>query len=197
MHALAVLPFLPPGRGALILILGGLMVLPLSLLMARVGSRQPARKGRGAPMAFIPVPAPSQHGHSYVPPANAQPYSAFHPAPAPAVTHSPQPTHADGMAWQEVAQPQPVSRPWAGTGMERAIRQAVGWTQLLGAEPGHYVLRLGRCDSCLRRLPGCERERAAIARAVAPYLQNAHVTERACGQRDRRHAPCTFDVQGR
>jgi hypothetical protein len=142
---LQVLPFLPPGRGALILILGGLLVLPVSLLMSRVGSRS----GQAvAPLAFIPVAAP------------------------------------------------PAARPWAGTGIERAIRQAVGGTQLLSAAPGHYVVQLNRCDSCIRRVPGCGHERDAIERAVAPYLAAARVSERLCAQ-ERRRAACTFDIWGR
>lgn len=37
-NLLAALPFLPPGKGALILILGGLAVLPVSLLLSRTAS---------------------------------------------------------------------------------------------------------------------------------------------------------------
>jgi hypothetical protein len=162
---LALLPFLPAGRGALILIFGGLLVLPLSLLM----SGAPRRPAPAQPILFTPTAAPAPP----IPPATSP----------------------------SVALPVPVAfpaspRPWAGTGLERAIRRAVGATQLLAAAPGHYVVRLGRCDSCNRRLAGCERERAALARAVAPYLQQAQVAERACAQRGRRE-PCTFDIWGR
>ena len=38
---LAALPFLPRGKGALILILGGLVVLPFSLLWSRISSKNP------------------------------------------------------------------------------------------------------------------------------------------------------------
>lgn len=41
LAALAAVPFLPSGRGALILIFGGLAMLPLSLMLSRVASWAP------------------------------------------------------------------------------------------------------------------------------------------------------------
>jgi hypothetical protein len=184
--ALAELPFLPPGRGALILILGGLMVLPVSLLLSRPGAR-PAQAGEGR--SFLSVPPASR--------SPASPYASFADLSTSATADPSSATEEWPIPWQPVDSPGPGGRPWAGTGLERAIRKAVGWTQLLSVEPGHYVVRLGRCDSCLRHTPGCERERAALEGAVRPYLLEARVAERSCAQRDRRAQPCTFDIRGR
>lgn len=183
MGTLLAAPFLPTGRGALILILGGLMMLPIALFMSRMGAphapqgrpaRQPRRAGDpNAPLAFVPV------------------------APIPAPATAPQAWPAATPRWQEAwATPATPARPWAGTGLERALRQAVGGTHLLASAPGHYVVRLDACTSCARHAYGCAGERMAIERAVAPYLRDAVVAERACHQQDRRLA-CTFDIRGR
>ena len=194
---LAVLPFLPPGRGALILIFGGLMVLPVSLLMSRIGSRA------GAGLQFVPVPAdpappahPTRTGHTGV--AAHAGYRAMHAVPAP-VPHAPPASHDGGhrsatSTAHGLAQRPPLAPAlWGGTGLERALRVAVGATQLVSATPGHYVVRLQRCESCARRLAGCEAERSAIERAVAAYLPHPRVTERVCAQRERQS--CTFDIR--
>lgn len=153
MPVLQALPFLPAGRGALILILGGLVVLPLSLLL-------------------------SGPGKTAVVPANGRPRPA-HASPARASAPAGRPQGARG---------------WVGTGLERALRQAVGWTELLEAAPGHYVVRLGRCGSCAARAPACETERSALEGAVGPYLRGARVAESACVQWGGRG--CTFDIRG-
>lgn len=179
---LSVLPFLPPGRGALILILGGLIVLPFSLLMSRVGAaRATSAHGGGSQSILTPY------------------YAASGPQQSMAMRER-QDAHAvsDRQGWQPVAfheSPQPQARPWQGTAMERALRIAVGATQLVAATPGHYVVRLGRCDSCARRLAGCGRERGAIELAMTPYLRQVRVTETLCSQRQRR-ASCTFEIRG-
>ncbi|MCA1811723.1 MAG: hypothetical protein LC623_06895 [Halobacteriales archaeon] len=185
---LGVLPFLPPGRGALILMLGGLVVLPVSLLMSRMGARPVKAQPRHAPLEFVAVPAAP-------PPVQA---AQWQPVEAPA-----QPAHAAPVAQAAQALHPRVAhhaaqaaRPWGGTGLERALRQAVGGTHLLLAEPGRYVVRLGRCDSCARHLHACEAERAALQQAVAAYLRDPHVAEVACGRLDRR-TTCTFDIRGR
>jgi hypothetical protein len=182
LHAarlLEVLPFLPPGRGALILILGGLIVLPFSLLMSRVGA---GRAASHAPRVPQPILAPYyQEGSSMRALAVPKPNGSREAA--------------NPVAFAEVPHMQTQARPWQGTAMERALRIAVGATHLLAASPGHYVVSLGRCESCARRLSGCGLERGAIERAMEPYLRRVQVTERACGQRSRRTA-CTFDIRG-
>src|SRR5205823_1132842 len=110
-------------------------------------------------MAFVPVAAPRAAPQARTWPEaplrqEAAPARfAWQEAPAPAwqVPQPPQPPsgQAPAAAWQDVPAPQPAARPWAGTGIERAIRQAVGWTQLVGAEPGRYAVRVGRCASCI------------------------------------------------
>jgi hypothetical protein len=183
---LGVLPFLPPGRGALILMLGGLVVLPVSLLMSRIGARPVKAQPRHAPLEFVAVPAAPAAQAAQWQPVELQ----AHPAQAAPVAQATQalPPHVAHHAVQ--------ARPWGGTGLERAIRQAVGGTHLLLAEPGRYVVRLGRCDSCARHLHACEAERAALQQAVAAYLRDPHVAEVACGRLDRR-TTCTFDIRGR
>jgi hypothetical protein len=173
---LEALPFLPAGRGALILILGGLLVLPIALLFSRGGPRPRPE------MAFVPM---------------ARPHPPARPAQQAPPTYPAQPTHLAQPAQPVQPAPQPAvpqGRGWAGTGLERALRQAVGWTELVAAEPGRYLVRLGHCGSCARGAPACVEERGALERAVQPYLRHAQVAEQACAQAGGR--ACTFEIRG-
>ncbi|HUR61799.1 MAG TPA: hypothetical protein VM286_05480 [Candidatus Thermoplasmatota archaeon] len=196
---LAVLPFLPPGRGALILILGGLIVLPFSLLMSRIGAGRPSpalhtpqarHPDAGASMQMLTVPGATAGARRAW-----EAGSAVAVAPVPVAFHETPHHAAHAPAPRPEAPAAPAERPWQGTAMERALRTAVGGTTLLAAAPGHYVVSLGRCDSCARRLSGCGLERAAIERAMGPYFRQVAVLERTCAQR-RRRAQCTFDIRG-
>jgi hypothetical protein len=151
----------------LILIMGGLLLLPISLMMSRSGTRPATTRARFAEAG----------------PAGLGAHAAATPAPAPA---------ASGAAY-----PEPhlaTITVWEGSALERAIRQAVGGTRLVSAAPGQYVVRLSHCQSCAHRLVGCELERAAIERAMGAFLRHARVRERSCGQRDR--MPCAFELTG-
>jgi hypothetical protein len=178
---LAVLPFLPAGRGALILILGGLLVLPVSLLMSRVGLRP-----LSASLQSVQVAGTAGGGSGL---------GASTVVPAAFIDVTGQvPYHGAGAHAPARPMPPRVATGWSGSAMEHSLRQAVGGTQLVWAAPGHYVVRLGRCNSCARRLAGCEGERAAIERTMGQFLRSVRVLERTCGQRQR--GGCTFEITG-
>lgn len=164
--ALAALPFLPRGKGALILILGGIMILALSLFWSLFRPRrgQATQQGKTQPReqaARLDSSAPGPW------------------ADAPA---------RFGAALQFGAS-------WVGALMVTAARAGLGRPELLTSDPLRHVLLLADCRSCRRprRGSGCEYERDALERVMRAFEPNGRVIELVCNQH--RGGACTFELR--
>lgn len=160
-------PFLPAGKGALILVLGGFVMLGLALLAALFAPRPtslpvPLRRNlirQTAPVSFMSATPPAQPQGLVRAGANAP----------------------NGWAWA----------------FERAAEQLpMGQGHVVDADGARCVYVLDRCASCVRHTRGrhgCERERNALQRAIQRLEPRALVSETACDVNGR--ATCTFEIR--
>lgn len=161
--AVAALPFLPRGKGALILILGGMAALALALLWSFLGPRphrdRTSRPTRSRPMVGV------AHGGLV----------------ARAV--------ATRDANQAIMDP---GAPWVRTVISTAVHAELGKPKLIQSEPGRHTIHLSNCRTCRtrRRGHGCEQERGILERAVKTFAPRGRVVEVKCSTDPR--GSCTF-----
>lgn len=189
----AAMPFLPRGKGALILIQGGLVVLGFSLLWSLLTPRgAPVVQGGGAtPRRAVIVQPPTRPVQFLERPTQPilkqfqkQTWTEV-PARAPAFVPVPNPTPV-----------QQTSANWVGSVLEKAMRPRVGRTRLLSANPQWFILTVNACRSCRERSKGpsgCAVERAHIEECIRPTAPKAVVTEVSCNLLG--HGACTFKVE--
>lgn len=160
---LGAVPFLPRGKGALILILGGLAALVLSLLWS--------------------VVAPRSH-HRVAPRATgSRPKVRIAPrglATRAAAARNAEQVHMDPGAF------------WVRTVMSTAAHAGLGRPALVESEPGRHTILLTDCCTCRnrRRGHGCERERGILERAMKSFAPRGRAVELACNTG--RRGSCTF-----
>lgn len=169
--ATAALPFLPRGKGALILILGGLAMLAVSLLSARFSS------GR---VRLIPAATSTQGYRVGQPPAHTM------------ATQTAARRHT-----RAVASAATVHLPAWVAGIEGQVeRMQLGQGHVVRADADHCVVELAGCGSCRTRRRGaprgCAEERRSIEQAVAVRAPWARVTEVACDAAG--DGSCTFEI---
>lgn len=168
--------FLPTGKGALILILGGLVMLAVTAILARVMAGPPA------------PPAPSRTDRTAVvrrkpsrprsrPPSTGR-------AGAGASTRKPgASTRKRGAQWAD--------------GLERAVQaKHRGAGRVTSADRTRCFFVLDDCRSCRhhrKRRDGCERERASIQKAVQGLAPRARVVEKSCNPA--RKGVCIFEIR--
>lgn len=165
---LGALPFLPMGKGALILIAGGGVVMAFSLVWSLFSRRaDPASIAAHAPRR-----RPRIMPRRTVAPANHAPWLVSHSQALP-----------------------PVER-WMTSVMSNVARQGLGRPRLVSAEPGHQVLFMVGCRSCSDRRPdatGCDRERAVLEEELRAFAPTGRVVETRCDE-TRTQGGCTFDL---
>lgn len=159
-------PFLPHGKGALILILGGMVVLCFSLLWSFL---TPARRG--------PFPAR---------PSSGRVVSGAHPGRALA-TPPPASPVAVAVAYQ--------GTPWIRAVLATAGRAGLGRAELRLSGPGRHVIVLSNCRSCRgrRRGFGCEHERGMLEHVMRAFAPHGRVVETACNSAST--GACTFELR--
>lgn len=170
---LADVPFLPAGKGALILMLGGLAMLTFCLLFARFSSAHaPPVMGNSA----------QANRNARRPKAAAAAPVVFRPTSAP-VAPSAAVGNTSGAEWV--------------AGLERAIElMHLGRGRILSADADRCAFFLSACGSCRRGskgVRGCERERKAIERALRAQAPRVHVSEVACNPSGQ--GACSFDIR--
>ncbi len=168
--ALAAVPFLPNGKGALILILGGLAMLAFSLFIARLSSG--------------PVP-PSTFG------LVAQRRSNVAPVVFRAITGPKTDEQNVGTA-TEIS---PPGAEWVA-GLEASVeRLRLGRGRILRTDSDRCLFFLADCKTCRNRRAGehgCDRERKLIEGAVRRVASRARVTEMSCDSSGQ--GACTFEI---
>lgn len=192
---LASAPFLPAGKGALILALGGLSMLAITAVLSWALSGPPAnavpgvtfrahaqrRKPAPARVRAVAspkrVPSPTRRSTG----RRRKPVFA-RVMPAPATPTATGPLRAPGTDWIQ--------------GIERAVdTMRLGRARVTVADAARCVLLLDDCQSCLRSRKGkngCEKERAAIQRAAQRRTPRASVHEKAC--EPGRNGMCIFEI---
>jgi hypothetical protein len=177
-HVLAAAPFLPPGEGAQILMLGGLAMLAVAGLAGRFAP---------VPSSYDAVPSAARGQRRRAagerPPRPARRSLAPERAPDHGMTAaSPDPDR--GMtAWVD------------GLGA-RAAELGLGKGRFLQANERQCVFFLSGCKTCRTRRPGthgCEATRRSIERLVLKDAPRAKVKETACGAIS--HGACTFEIR--
>jgi len=191
----AALPFLPRGKGGLILILGGMAAVFLAMLWLTVtdpasAPRRRARMAHASPAVHRrptrparPVPSSAHAGRPY---AGPPPRTREAPYQGPAQTHV-----ARGR--QDLVHARAADPAFAADAHEAALRLGLGPVEVWGAQEERCALLVKGCRSCLR--PGstaCEAERRAIEETVRIVHPRASVVESACQARGR--GRCIFEV---
>lgn len=162
-HVLGAAPFLPQGKGALILILGGMATLALALLWSFFGPR-PHRGAMLRPTRSRPMIGVA-HGGLVTRTVAAR---------------GANPTIMDSGA------------PWVRTVMSTAVHAELGKPALVHSESGRHTIQLSNCRTCRtrRRGNGCEHERGILERAVKTFAPRGRVVELTCNSDPR--GTCTF-----
>lgn len=169
---------LPMGKGALILVFGGLFALASSLFLAM----------------FSPRPQPAGAPHR----AGAQEVR-FTSASTAAVQDRPR-TQGRGRG-RGRPRPRPMAssgRPWHDTLSEETRRCGYGQAEIVASGGGIWRIRLTACRSCRTRTvrssrEGCRSERRTIERVVRDVMPKAEVFETTC--RSRLQDACIFEVR--
>lgn len=161
----AALPFLPRGKGALILMLGGMLVLTFSLLWSFITPRrqvmQPVRNGT---RTVQPVP----RGEAFPQTPGAPPRSRV--------------LFDTGTYWIRSV-------------LSTAARAGLGRPELVQSGPDRHVIRLSNCKSCheRRRGPGCELERRTLEQVMQTFAPRGRVVELSCNAGT--PISCTFELR--
>ncbi|MES2154724.1 MAG: hypothetical protein V4510_06265 [bacterium] len=171
---IAAIPFLPAGKGALILILGGLAMLTVCVLFARFHAGPQAAHDQSG-QARMASPPPRR---------NARPQGATVRRVAPTAPLPPSP-----------ATPGVVPR-WVA-GLERAAAvMHLGAGRIVSADDDRCLFLLSGCGSCRMGRKGghgCDRERKAIGRALRSQAPRVHVSEASCNASGA--GACSFEIR--
>lgn len=161
----AATPFLPRGKGALILMLGGMLVLTFSLLWSFIVPRRPGVQPLRSGTRIIPSAA---RGQTFLKP-QASPSKAS--------------VFLDAGAY------------WIRSILSTAARAGLGRPELLHSEPLRHVIRLYNCRSCVerRRGVGCEHERRTLEQVMQAFAPRGRVVELSCNAGN--PVSCTFELR--
>lgn len=203
------LPFLPPGKGGMILIMGGLAVLSVALFWSLLATRSSA----GHAVADGPLMSAQQRmgarGHTGArrPPRPRGTAADRRPQAAPQTVQVPRQAPSAPAAQAPGGQAHVQTRqvrgshasghaPWAVALADAAPLHGLGETWVLRSDERRCLLLLRHCPGCRtrsRRRGGCREERHAIARAARPLAGRVEVVEVYCKPRRRRG--CAFEVR--
>lgn len=166
----AVLPFLPQGKGATILILGGILVVAFAFVLSLFSGRAEPSAGRRSTYAGVSAVA---RGHA---PRLEQARTA------------PLPVH-------QAPDSDDAYLGWARPVVRAASSAGIGPMTVLNADPERVVVRLDGCGSCQRgihRGNGCVGELSVMVTAVVDTRTSARVEEVMCHQWG--HGVCVFEI---
>lgn len=160
------IPFLPRGKGALILIFGGMAVLTFSLLWSSVLHRRSAA-----------IEPDVQDTTSTRPTRGSLSIRLAETPPPP------------------LGVPPDTRVAWLRTVMATAARAGLGQAELVQSESLRHVVLLTNCRACRgrRRGSGCEHERRLLEQIMRTFAPQGRVVELTCNAG--RRGACTFELR--